>query len=190
LSSTAASSHGSPLPENAPRSVHEMVSLEQREKVQMGWSDHIADAVTAFAGSMLYVWAHVVWFSSWILANTVLGFDFDAFPFGLLTMIVSLEAIFLATFVLISQNRQALLADKRAKLDLQVNMIAEDEVTKLMKLVDEIHEHLGLGGADDDAKQMQEPTHLGRIADAMEALEQEVDGKSARGPDSAADTEA
>src|SRR5688572_7043773 len=104
-----------------------MVQLEQREKVQMGWSDHLANTVTSVAGSMAYLWLHVVWFGTWLVANTVLGFGFDDFPFGLLTMVVSLEAIFLSIFVLISQNRQAMLADKRAKLDLQVNMIAEDE---------------------------------------------------------------
>jgi uncharacterized membrane protein len=175
----------------APRTVKEMVALEQREKVQMGWSDHVADWITSLAGSMLYVWSHVFWFAAWILANTVLGLRFDAFPFGLLTMIVSLEAIFLSTFVLISQNRQATLADKRAKLDLQVNMVAEDEVTKLMGLVAEIHEHLGLSGAhDDEVRHMQKPTRIHKLADAMESLEQQVDHKAARGPDSAADTEA
>lgn len=76
---------------------------------------------------MFYVGIHVIWFAGWILLN--LGFikAFDPFPFSLLTMIVSLEAIFLASFVLISQNKQAIQADKRAKIDLQVNLIAERE---------------------------------------------------------------
>jgi uncharacterized membrane protein len=63
---------------------------------------------------------------------------FDPYPFGLLTMIVSLEAIFLSTFVLISQNRMQAAADERADLDLQINLLAEHEVTRLIKLVDAI----------------------------------------------------
>jgi uncharacterized membrane protein len=168
-----------------------MVELEQREKVHMGPSDRWAHLMTAFAGSMLYVWLHVVWFGVWIVLNTPwLGVNFDPFPFGLLTMIVSLEAIFLSTFVLISQNRQAMVADKRAKLDLQVNLIAEQEVTKLMGLVAGIHEHLGLGGhEDEEVRTMQKPTYVRELADMMESAEQESDGKVAAGPASAADTQ-
>jgi uncharacterized membrane protein len=175
-----------------PDTVREMVELEQREKVRMTWSDRVADLVTGASGSMLYVWLHVAWFTIWIALNSpVLGVYFDPFPFGLLTTIVSLEAIFLATFVLISQNRQALLSDKRAKLDLQVNLIAEQEVTKLMSLVAEIHDKLGLGSKHDhEVQQMQEPTYLRELADVMEEVERRVDEKAAQGPSSAADTEA
>jgi uncharacterized membrane protein len=71
--------------------------------------DRIADLITRWSGSMAFVYLHIAWFGIWILANTgLLGTkSFDPFPFGLLTMIVSLEAIFLSTFVLVSQNRQA-----------------------------------------------------------------------------------
>lgn len=77
--------------------------------------------------SMLFVWLHVAWFGVWIVLNEAGVFDFDEFPFGFLTMIASLEAIFLSTFVLVSQNHQALQSDRRAKVDLQVNMVAEQE---------------------------------------------------------------
>jgi uncharacterized membrane protein len=140
---------------------------------------------------MVYVWLHVVWFSVWIIINLpALGIEFDPYPFGLLTMIVSLEAIFLSTFVLISQNRQALHADKRAKLDLQVNVISEREITKLMELVSDIHEHLN--GAHEDAavKQMREQTSVSDLADAVDAAEQTDDPEASKGPDSAVDTEA
>jgi uncharacterized membrane protein len=90
--------------------------------------DQTADRITNFAGSMRFVYAHAIWFGVWILGNlglAGLGFHFDRFPFGLLTMIVSLEAIFLATFVMISQNRQAARSDLRAQLDFENNLRGE-----------------------------------------------------------------
>lgn len=167
-----------------------MVELEQREKVRMTFSDRVADAITTFAGSMTYVWLHVLWFAIWITGNGIFN-GFDEFPFGLLTMVVSLEAIFLATFVLISQNRQAKIQDKRAKLDLQVNLIAEQEVTKLIEVVARIEARLGASnGHDPDMEHMRNPTHVRELADQMEEVEREVDDHAAKGPHSAADTEA
>ena len=87
-----------------------------------------ADGITNFAGSMRFIYIHVIWFGIWIAINvglTGLGHEFDKFPFGLLTMIVSLEAIFLATFVMISQNRQAARSDLRSQLDFENNIRGE-----------------------------------------------------------------
>jgi uncharacterized membrane protein len=105
--------------------------------------ERAADRVTAFAGSMLFVYLHGAWFGFWILINlglvaAAVGLlpPFDPFPFGLLTMIVSLEAIFLATFVMISQNRLAAVADHRAELDYRVNVKAEAEIARLLILLE------------------------------------------------------
>jgi uncharacterized membrane protein len=90
--------------------------------------DHVADKVTDFAGSLRFVYIHSVWFGIWVVFNIGLfgaALKFDPFPFGLLTMIVSLEAIFLSTFVMVSQNRQSARADLRAKLDFETNLRAE-----------------------------------------------------------------
>ncbi|HEX3622172.1 MAG TPA: DUF1003 domain-containing protein [Acidimicrobiales bacterium] len=90
--------------------------------------DRIADKVTSFAGSLNFVYIHSVWFGIWILINVGLigaSAEFDKFPFGLLTMIVSLEAIFLSTFVMVSQNRQSERADVRSQLDFETNLRAE-----------------------------------------------------------------
>jgi len=90
--------------------------------------DHAADRVTAFAGSLNFVYIHSVWFAIWVAINVGLlgaALKFDEFPFGLLTMIVSLEAIFLATFVMVSQNRQAARSDVRSQLDFENNVRAE-----------------------------------------------------------------
>jgi uncharacterized membrane protein len=90
--------------------------------------DRTADRVTRFAGSLKFVYIHSVWFAIWIAINIGIfgsAVVFDEFPFGLLTMIVSLEAIFLATFVMVSQNRQAARSDVRSQLDFENNVRAE-----------------------------------------------------------------
>jgi uncharacterized membrane protein len=112
----------------------------------------IADGITDFTGSMLFVYVHVVWFAVWILLNVGLIHiphvsEFDKFPFSLLTMIVSLEAIFLSTFVLISQNRLACASEKRAELDLQVNLLAEQKATKVLEMLDQITQQLDQVGS-------------------------------------------
>ena len=96
----------------------------------------MADAITRFAGSMSFVYLHVGWFAVWIVLNAGLvgsALVFDDFPFGLLTMIVSLEAIFLSTFVMISQNREATRAEVRANLDFETNLTAEVLVRAIAK---------------------------------------------------------
>jgi len=90
--------------------------------------NRLTDAITNFAGSMSFVYVHSVWFGVWVLVNLGLlgaSLAFDRFPFGLLTMIVSLEAIFLSTFVMISQNRQAARADVRSEVDFENNVRGE-----------------------------------------------------------------
>jgi uncharacterized membrane protein len=107
----------------------------------------IADQITNFSGSMIFVYLHAVWFGLWILLNVGLLHiprvsEFDPFPFGLLTLIVSLEAIFLSTFVLISQNRLAQASERRAELDLQVNLLSEQKATKVLEMLDEMTRQL------------------------------------------------
>jgi uncharacterized membrane protein len=90
--------------------------------------DLVSDKITQFAGSLSFVYIHIGWFTLWVLLNVGLvgsGKAFDKYPFGLLTLIVSLEAIFLSTFVMISQNRQAARADIRSELDFETNLRSE-----------------------------------------------------------------
>ena len=106
----------------ASESRNDLFSLMRRVQ------DHTADGITTFAGSMRFVYIHVAWFGVWIALNVGLAglnHEFDKFPFGLLTMIVSLEAIFLSTFVMISQNRQAARSDLRSQLDFENNIRGE-----------------------------------------------------------------
>ncbi len=115
-------------------------------------ADKAADVFTKSFGTVIFLVLNGLWFMIWILIN--MGFipaipAFDPFPFGLLTMIVSLEAIFLSIIVLISQNRAARIADLREEVDLHINVRAEEEITRLICMVDMIHDHLGLEAADD-----------------------------------------
>jgi uncharacterized membrane protein len=121
--------------------------MQRRDVATRKPQERISDYITRFSGSTLFVYLHVIWFSLWILLNVKLiqlpgVSDFDPFPFGLLTMIVSLEAIFLSTFVLISQNRMSVLSEKRAELDLQVNMLAEQKAAKTLELLEHIAQQL------------------------------------------------
>jgi uncharacterized membrane protein len=108
------------------RNICTLIDMRQEFERSKSLQDRAADALTALSGSMLFVYFHALWFAVWIGVNLGwLGIKrFDPFPFGLLTMIVSLEAIFLSTFVLVSQNRMSVVADKRADLDLQINLLS------------------------------------------------------------------
>lgn len=116
------------------------------------WIQEAADALNNVAASTPFLVMHVLWFSIWIIWN-VGGFGFapfDPFPFGLLTMVVSLEAIFLSIFVLMAQKRESAIAELREELMLQVNLRMEEEVTKTLQLVAGLYTRLGHVVAEDD----------------------------------------
>ena len=100
---------------------HEFLVLARQRRRR---EDRVADGITAFSGSMQFVYVHIVWFTAWIVLNVTIA-RFDPFPFGLLTLIVSLEAIFLSTFVLLSQNREASRSDLRSEIDFETNVLSE-----------------------------------------------------------------
>jgi len=119
-------------------------NLNEEMSIHLGVLDRISDWLAWFSGSMPFLISHSVWFIVWISLNTIILGDraFDPFPFGLLTMIVSLEAIFLACFVLISQNRQAQKDKVRADIEYEVNIKAELEVAHLHEKTDRIYESM------------------------------------------------
>ena len=122
------------------RNVDSVLKLEESTKSKTTLSDRVSDLITRFCGSMGFVYVHVVWYGLWIALNLTLPkrLQFDAYPFSLLTLVVSLEAIFLSAFVLISQNRQSVLSERRAQLDLQINVLSEQENTKMLCLLQAI----------------------------------------------------
>ena len=120
----------------------------QRRRLQ----DRMADLITGFAGSMAFVYLHVAWFAAWIVMN-VTGWHFDPFPFGLLTLIVSLEAIFLSTFVMIGQNRQSAFQQAKADHDFNAQELELKTNTELTReihtLTMELHRRLMSGNPSD-----------------------------------------
>jgi uncharacterized membrane protein len=140
-------SNGSPaLSQVIERNIRTIIQLRHKSLAERTLQDRIADAITTFSGRMVFVYVHIIWFAIWVAINTGLfGMDpFDPFPFGLLTMIVSLEAIFLATFILISQNRLDKENDRRADLALHIGLLNEHEVTRVLQMLDAIQDKLGI----------------------------------------------
>ena len=151
------------------RNLKVIAGMERRALAARTLGERIGDAVARAVGSMWMVVVHLLWFGGWIAWNTGLvpgAHRFDPFPFGLLTMVVSLEAIFLSLFLLISQNRLTREADKRARLDLQINLLAEEETTKVLRLLDRIAAHLGveIAGRDQDLEELETETDIEKIA--------------------------
>lgn len=133
------------------RNIAALEARREAEAEARGWGERFADVVTRFAGSMSFVCLHAALYSAWIVVNVGLVPGLPAFDksFVMLATEASVEAIFLSTFVLISQNKMAAAADKRANLDLQVNLLAEHEVTKIAGMVAAVMEHLGLPAYQD-----------------------------------------
>ena len=148
----------------------ERASVHHRSKVE-----HLSDEITRIAAGGPVLLFHVVWFGFWVLANLSLipgVAPFDPFPFQLLTMTVSLEAIFLSLFVLASQNRLTHEADKRANLDLQIDLLAEREMTAVLRLLQDIAAHLDvpLSLTAEQIRDLVKKTDVHNLADRMEEL--------------------
>lgn len=147
-------------------------SLKGREDEKRGLDARLADRLTKGFGSMVFLVVNCIWFLAWIVINVGLipGLPaFDPFPFGLLTMIVSLEAIILAIVVLISQNRAARIADLREEVALQVEEISEQEVTKLLALMVLLLKKQGVDVSQDEGlRTMLQPTDTEGLTKVIE----------------------
>lgn len=171
---------------HSPKSIDKTVSYQQRisqrraiihsirakANARRSHSEKFADWMTDVFGTIEFLWFNIIWFALWLLINSnLVPFIpvFDPYPFGVLTMIVSLEAIALAVIVLISQNRAARISELREEIDIQVNMIVETEVTKIMKLMAILLEKNGVSiSSDPELKKMLEPMDIERIEGEIE----------------------
>jgi uncharacterized membrane protein len=129
--------------------VQRIADLEAELLMRRSWGERLGDRLVAIAGSPASMLAHAVAFAGWILTNTgmVPGVEiFDPYPFAFLTLVVSLEAIFLSLAVLNNQSRMAFYADRRAHLDLQINLLAEAESTATLRLLQQVARSLGVRG--------------------------------------------
>ncbi len=133
------------------RNIEALAERRRREQASGSRQDRVAQAITRFAGSMPFVYLHVALVGGWVLVNTGLLPGLRPFDptFVILATIASVEAIFISTFIMISQNRAAAAAERRADLHLQTSLLAEHEVTKLIRLTAEIAQRLGIDEARD-----------------------------------------
>jgi uncharacterized membrane protein len=131
------------------RNIEALLAHRAEEEAALSWQERLAAHIAAFAGNMMFVWLHLVAYGGWVLIN--LGAAPGIAPFdptfvGLAT-IASVEAIFLSTFILITQNRMQAQADRRADLNLQISLLSEHEVTRLIKMVAEIGDRMNIAAS-------------------------------------------
>lgn len=150
------------------KNVNKVIELEKAQKENRTAGEKMSEGIAAFCGSMVFVWVHVAWFGSWILVNSVFQFyQFDPFPYTFLTLVVSLEAIFLSTFILISQNHETQLTERRNHLDLQINMLSEQENTKMLELLQAIAEKVGIAYDDEGMEPLLESMEPGKLMEEI-----------------------
>lgn len=152
-------------------------SLTARAKARRSLAEKIADGVVNASGTLVFLVVNAIWFVVWLAINLgVLGNQpFDPYPFAMLTTMVSLEAIALAIFVLISQNRAAKIADLREEVDLQLDVITEKEITKVLELVTRIARKQGIDiSKDETLKEMLKEVDRDKIEHVLTA---QVDGQ-------------
>jgi uncharacterized membrane protein len=168
---TADYHHPSTVSELTQHNVRAIAQLEAAANAKRSHSDVIADKIADFCGRMTFVWVHILWFGLWISINEFPHIKhIDPFPFQFLTLVVSLEAIFLTTFIMISQNRQGRIADRRNHLDLQINLLAEQENSKMLAMLEAIMKQMGIQGTDPDVRVLEEATQPEKLVEQIEEV--------------------
>lgn len=167
------------------RNIKTVAEVEEAAKAERSGADRIADAIASFCGSMTFVWVHIVWFGFWVVLNVGHAvprhWHFDPFPFQFLTLVVSLEAIFLSTFILIAQNRQERFADRRSHLDLQINLLSEQEGTKILSMLEAVHKRLGIQDGDPEIHVLEEATRPDKLIEQIEEVIEHRERKEREG---------
>jgi uncharacterized membrane protein len=149
------------------RNIEAVAKLEENFVKNRSLADKLADWIGGFSGSVTFVLLHVVVYGLWILINLKLipgARVFDPYPFLLLSVVVSIEAIFLSTFVLMKQNRMSRRADQRNHLDLQINLLAEREMTTVLQLLGRISARLGVPVSGGNIEDLSAETSVAELA--------------------------
>lgn len=159
-----------PPPSPELKNIRDILNLERESLGNPSLLDRLTDAVSRLASSAWFLVIHLIWFTVWIALNSLAGASFDPFPFNLLTMAVSLEAIVLTGFVLRAQSRMTRQADRRAQLDLQINLLAEQELTAILRVLCAVGEKGGIDVASYDPRveQFRSQTDVRAIAAELE----------------------
>jgi uncharacterized membrane protein len=156
------------------KNVRAIADLERAAMAERTHADRVSDGITRVVGSAAFVVVHVVAFAAWVAINA--GWlpaiaPFDPFPFNFLTLVVSLEAIFLSIFVLMSQNRMSRMADRRAHLDLQIDMLAERELTVMLHMLKALcaKQEIALDEVGPEVGDLLEETDVNALAENLDA---------------------
>jgi uncharacterized membrane protein len=153
------------------QNIETIAKLEAEFNRRRTWSDRLADAIGNFTGSMSFVAVHALLIGGWILLNLhpMLGIrQWDPFPFMFLSAIVSMEAIFLSTFVLIKQSRMSRRADDRAHLDLQINLLAEREMTLVLQMLQSVCNRLDVQAPHGQVNELTAETPVEAVANELQ----------------------
>lgn len=159
----------STAPRAVVQNISEVVRMEEEAARRRSFADRMSDGIADFVGSVGFVLLHIVWFVVWAAVNARMAPfipAFDPYPFALLCMIVSLEGVLLSTFVLIKQNRMASRSDERNHLNLQISLLSEQEVTKLIQMIEAISRHMGIAREvmDAEARELERNTAVADLA--------------------------
>jgi uncharacterized membrane protein len=161
-----------PARKNKGQSDEATKELKSRLNFEKTWTDYVAVFIAKVFGSMLFLISVLLLFTMWICwnLNCLPGLKpFDPFPFPTLVMAVSLFAIVLSISVLINQNRQGRIEKIRKQVEFEVNVLAESEVTKVLNMLHEIHQHMGLHTKEDhELEEMKEPTDIAEIHQSLD----------------------
>lgn len=179
---------GLALPQNTSK-VHQtnidtIVRLEAEQEDRLSGTDRISEAIGKFAGTNTFVLVQIAWVTAYIVINIGLLEalpTFDPFPFAFLATILALEAVLLTAFVLKRQNRMSLRADQRGHLDLQINLLAEKEATKVIQLLQRLSRHLGIEEqvTDGEARELGKDTEVEDLArDLHENLKGDTENRT------------
>lgn len=156
----------------ARANIETVARLEAEFLEQRSFTERIGDAIAGFAGTMTFVLLHVTGLILWFSINSgklPLFKPFDPYPFILLALIVSVEGVLLSTFILMKQNRMSRHADHRDHLNLQIDLLAEKEITKILQMQRQLCEHLGLKTSNDtEAAEMSQHTAVEDLARELE----------------------
>jgi uncharacterized membrane protein len=159
------------------KNIELICQLEKLANAKRSRTDRLAAAISRFVGSMGFVYVHVIWFGAWIALGLLPGvpeaWKVDPFPFTFLTFVVSLEAIFLSTFILISQNHEERLARRRNHLDLQINLLSEQENSQILKMLEAIERRLQIPG-DPRARILEQATSPEEMVAQIDAVVDEA----------------
>jgi uncharacterized membrane protein len=160
------------IPGLTQRNIEAIAQLEQEFRQQRSRLDRGSDAISAFVGSIQFVIAHAVGLAAWVALNIGLVWlrPFDPYPFVFLNLVLAVETVFLSTFVLMSQNRQNHQADRWAHLNLQLSMLSEQEATKMLQLLQQICDRLGLQqvARDRELREMVQTTQVEVLAEELD----------------------